>query len=384
MPDATPQGAPAANNAPATIPDLNDPNLRLGRNDAYAAMVARRRDTVFSEMTAPDADALRASRAAESQATDRPAGEAAADPDPDIDPADAEAERERARLATESAAPATAAERVARQRADEPIVISDEDLPNYLVRTKVLGEERLVPLNELRTSAQKTDSADGYLRTASELLKEVKQTVAQAKAPAPAAAPANNDTDPERKPSAEPDPIDAAVDGIFTGNDEQVRDQLRKALTGRGNATPGNAEQIARAVEQRIVIRSALKQFAKEHKAIVEDPLLRRVADGFLSEATGGRSLEELEPDQIPDALETAATRTKEWLRAKTGVAAPAPANSQPRVATSAERRARKESIDELPAAGARQSTVVPRPQGTSETIAKMAANRPGHVAVPS
>jgi hypothetical protein len=129
------QDAPAAAAAAGDV-DLNDPNTRLPREDAMAAMVARRREALVAD------------------GVDLPPAAAAGAPsvDEDTDTGDATAEAARAALAAqaaaETAAIADAGAQVANQRA-EPVVLDGEALSRYQVKKKVNGVETIVPLEDV-------------------------------------------------------------------------------------------------------------------------------------------------------------------------------------------------------------------------------------------
>jgi hypothetical protein len=355
-PDAIPTDAPAADTQ-GSLPDLNDPNASLSRADAMAVMRARRRESFVAEMDPEEAKAFLASAPPIT----------AAEPDPDADPDDAVAEATRKQLEAQSSEPAPidAGEQLEAQRA-ENLILSDEDLSKYMVRVKINGKEELRPLTEVRATAQKTESADRYLADAKALLAEVK--AAQSAQPA---ASATTPIEPEQTNDGT-DAIDAAIDSLFQGDEATAKAKFRQAVMGRVQATPNALpDQLARQVEQRLVLRSALRQFAKDHKDITADPMARRVADTFLLEETGGVPIEQIDPDRIPEVLEEAGRKTKDWLRTMAGITP-----TQARATTRDEKRALKAGIDELPAASTRAASTVPAPKSVSERIAEMAAAR--------
>lgn len=341
MPDEPVKPATPAEGA---IPDLNDPNVRLSREDAMAAMLARRRESLAED-------------GADATATPTP-------PDPDADPDEAAAEEARRQIeaAAAGATPEGAAAQVDRQRDDE-LILSDEDLGRYKMRVKINGKEELIPLTDVRARAQKVGAADEYLATAKELLGEVKQMQRPAATPAAAAEPAAAAATPA---AGGADPYEEFVDALFAGDDVKA-----KEVAKRMRATPAvSPDTVTQQVEQRIVLRSALRQFAKDHSEIVSDPMARRVADTFLLEETEGVPIEQIAADRIPEVLEAAGKRTKEWLTKMTG------APAQARATTPADRRALKARIDELPAAGARAASTAAQPKTTSDVIASMRAAR--------
>ena len=321
--------------------DPNDPNQRLTRSEAMAVVMKNR---------------MR--RLNEQELGDQPAGPLAADPDADVD---------------------LSAGAQLGQQANAPLVLSDDDLSKYMVRTKVMGEERVVPLSELRASAQKNDAAEAYLRDAKEQARTILED-ARSKAAAIPAAPAAR-TEPEpgtttAAPSAEVEGlVDSAIDELFKGNEGEAKRLLKQAVTQRpshqtASAAP-NTDQIAAAVEQKVVVRSALRQFAKDYPTIYADPIARKVADDFLSEATEGRPLEGFPEERIGTILKETGERVLSWTRGLVGV----PANG-PTATTRTDRAQRKEGIDELPAASTRATTAEAVPKTTSDVINQMKAAR--------
>ena len=259
------------------------------------------------------------------------------------------------------------------RQSNEPLVLADEDLGKYLVRTKVNGEEKMVPLDQLRATAQKTEAADRFLAEAKTILADAKAKAAEVPAAiAPAAAPAEPDP-------TSPNPFDVAVDSMFQGNDQDakrnfreavqkaVRDELKAKRPEEGTTPAPDIQQLASAIEQTIEVKSALRQFAKDYPDIVSDPKARRDADEFLMEATEGKPLEAFPTEKIHELLEETGKRMRTWFRERAGV----PANSS-QATTRDEKAARKEKIDELPSAATRAATSVPLPKTPSDTIAAM------------
>lgn len=354
---AIPQDAPA-------IPDLNDPNLHLDRATAMKAMSARRRQTVLNDMD-PDAQAeLLAARGPETPPADD-----------DTDAADAAAAAERKRLEEEAAQAAEPAKKSEPAKNDEPVLepskqvarqteefidLTDEDLKRIRIRTKVNGEEQLLTGDELRARAQKVAAADDYLTTAKEVLRAARAQPAETATPA--------------APAAEPpdlSEVDAAIDAVFAGRDDNAKESLKKALLKLQGAQPAYTQQQMREMEQFLVTRSELRQFAKNHPEIVSDQITRRIADEFITQelkASGVDKLEALPADRISEVLETAAARTQPYLPNKSAPAA-SPGNT---ATTLSERLKRKSTIDELPAAATRGSSSAPAPRTTLDVLNEM------------
>jgi len=307
--------------------DPNDPLQRLSRAEAMEAVLGTRKDTLAKDGVTEELP-----------------------PEVDLD----------------------ASTQVERQ-SNEPLVLADEDLGKYMVRTKVNGEEKMVPLDQLRATAQKTEAADRFLAEAKTILADAKAKAAEAPA---VAIPAIVEPDP-----TSPNPFDVAVDSMFQGNDQDAkrnfREAVQKAVRDEMKArpvtpvVPQDVQQLASEVEQRIEVKSALRQFAKDYPDIVSDPKARRNADEFLMEVTEGKPLEAFPTEKIHEILEEAGKRMRSWFRERAGV----PANSS-QATTRDEKALRKETIDELPSAATRAATSVPMPKTPSDTIAAMKEHR--------
>jgi hypothetical protein len=359
---ATPPGVPA-------IPNLNDPSAHYDRATAMAAMAARRRETALADMEPDDAAELRAQPI---PGAERGHAGAAADPADDTTAADAAVEAERQRLAA-------AADQFDRQTAapdpapaKNTVLIDDADLANYRVRTKVNGEERVVGLDEMRATAQKTSAADAYLETAKTVLADTRAAVEQLRRqtdPNATAAPAADPSDT----SSGPDDAEVAIQALFQGDEAKATAALRKLRAPQPGAGVDVAA-IVRQVEQKLVLDNALRQFNKDHKQIAADPVARQIADRFLAEEMQRANvtrLEEAGAELVPQLLDAAGRRTADYFRTMAGVA---PAARTP--ALDPARRAAKESIDEPPTAGARAASTVLTPPTNSDVIARMKESR--------
>ena len=113
-----------------------------------------------------------------------------------------------------------------------------------------------------------------------------------------------------------------------------------------------------------------MRQFAKDHPTIVNDPIARSVADQFLTQETEGKPLEAFTEEKIDKILAATGERFLEWTRALSGASASGEATTRD------EKVQRKEKIDELPAASTRAQTQVPQPRTTSQIIEDMKASR--------
>lgn len=309
--------------------DPNDPLQRLSRAEAMEAVLGTRKGTLANDGVG-----------------DEP-------PEVDLDP-EAQVERQ----------------------SNEPLVLSDEDLGKYLVRTKVNGEEKMVPLDQLRATAQKTEAADRFLAEAKAILSDAKAKAAEAPV-----APVAPTATPEPVPTG-PDPFDVAVDSMFQGNDQDAKRNFREAVLKAVKdgvsamqptqvAPAPDLQQLASAIEQSIEVKSALRQFAKDYPDIVADPKARRDADEFLMEVTEGKPLEAFPAEKIHELLDETGKRMRSWFRERAGV----PANSS-QATTRDEKALRKEAIDELPSAATRAATTESLPKTPSDIIGAMKERR--------
>lgn len=338
----------------ADKPDLNDPNQRFSRAEAMKIVARSSHEEKLKKDVAP-----------EDQAGVAAALNAA---DPDAEPV------------TPAAAPAPeanldAAAQVASQT-ETPKVLAGDVLAMFKVKIKVNGEEREVPLADVVASAQKNEAADAYLANAKEQARVILEG-ARAAVPATPAEPAPQPvaTAPATAtPAVDGEKVKTAMDLLFTGNTDEAAKTLVAALSVP-QATPAapsiDYDQVVSTLDSRMVVRSALRQFAKDFPQVYQDPVARTVADRFLSEATGGKPLEVFSEDDIGKILHGTGERVLEWTRALGGV----PANGS-KATTRDDKVAKKEGIDELPAAATRAAVNVPQPKTTSQTIAEMAAAR--------
>jgi hypothetical protein len=365
------QDAPAAAAAAGDV-DLNDPNTRLPREDAMAAMVARRREALVAD------------------GVDLPPAAAAGAPsvDEDTDTGDATAEAARtalaAQAAAETAAIADAGAQVANQRA-EPVLLDGEALSRYQVKKKVNGVETIVPLEDVVRSAQKIDAADVYLAQA-------KQTVVDAVAVAEAArkaagagvvnapAPAENQA-PDQNQVDQDTAIGEFVTALFQGDEAAARAKLVAALNRSTGGKPAfDPDALVATVEQRIAVKtaedsvkSAIKSMLETYPEIAKSQALRVAADDFLAKETGGQALTGFAPTKIHELVQQAGKATMDWFRPNGGGTSQ---QLDPKALN--DRREQKQGIDEPQRASGRAVSSSPLPKTNSDRIAEMAAHRMG------
>lgn len=334
---------PSSTEVDTKIPDLNDPQQHFSRAEAMKVMAERRREQLREDGVVLDAPA-----------DETPPADTPNEPDP------------------EPVAATPADQQVDLQRT--PLLIPDDELDRYQVRTKVNGIERVVPLRELQADAQKISAADAYLEKAKATYNDIRATAESLRAGQPpsdtsASTPAPGNTSPEASKAA---PV---IEALFQGDSERATQLLDSMLTGRDHATPLlDPEQLAGQVERRIALKSALRQSKKDHPAIYADPIAASIADRFLVDelaARNAQTLDQLPADAIGDVIESAAHRTETYFRGKGG-----PANDKPSTPSRENLRQAKQRIDEPPVTGARVPTAEPPPRTQSDVIAAMAAAR--------
>jgi hypothetical protein len=232
-----------------------------------------------------------------------------------------------------------------------------------VVKVKIDGEEKEIPLSELKKGYQKD-------ATASKRLEEVAREKAQLAAER-AAFEAERKAQLEKQsiavqadPTPVDDGVDAALDNFVEGDKDQMRELLRRALKERApqDPTPIPHEELDRLVEERLSIREEAREhagaqaaFKKDYSDIFTDPDLLAAANRrYYAKIDEGKS--------ITDAMAEAGKETKEWMQAKTG-------STQ-----ISDKQKRKENIDNLPTAGARASATPTdeTAENTSKIIADM------------
>jgi hypothetical protein len=360
------QDAPDAAAAGAgELPDLNDPNTRLPRNEAMAAMVARRRESLAAD------------------GFDLNAPAAAADVnDEDANADDARAETARRELAAQGASdpgPGPAAAADPAPVADGQVLDAD-DLSKYRVRKKVNGVETIVTVEDVLRDAQKIDAADGYLARAKQTAAEAAAIAAEARRVAGAgvvsapAVPENQAADQNQVEQEQA--LTDFIGALFQGDQATAREKLLAALNrSTGGKAAVDPEALVQQVEQRIAIKtvqdtvtSAVASMLDAHPEIAKSQALKIQADEFLAEICGGRALTEFSPTEIPKLVQRAGAKTMDWFRPGGG--------TRQLDQTLSDRRAQKQGIDELPRAATRAGSTVPAPRTTSDTIESMRVAR--------
>lgn len=250
-----------------------------------------------------------------------------------------------------------------------------EDIDQSVVKIKVDGVEREVPLSELVRTAQKHEAADKRLAEATRLLQEADARANAAVAPPPAATQAPEQTNADTIPQLRHDRQQKAkefLEAMFHGEEERATEILAGLLPEspppRETAAPVlDPEQIASQVEASLERRSALKQFASAYPEILKDQDLATLADMKLA-----RKLAEGE------SFSTALMSIGEDIYLKSGHKKPAAAEEQTRSAspTQAERVERKKTADPVRGRSASAASTMEAPPSAADVIREMQEQR--------
>ncbi len=130
-------------------------------------------------------------------------------------------------------------------------------------KIKVNGKEVELTTDELIARAQKVESADEYLKEASEKLRDAESRKT------PESEPSNADVQAqalERKR--------ALVRAIQMGTEEEAMAAIEE-LSGHNPSV--SADDIARTVDERLTFKTAVERFQTEYKDLVEDPILMNI-----------------------------------------------------------------------------------------------------------
>jgi hypothetical protein len=313
------------------------------------------------------------------------------------DPAAAQAEADRRKNVKpdEGAAPAVAAKPAA--VAEEADVDTDVDvepaLPPEVVmsggkamlKLKVDGREKLVPLDSAIATLQKGEAAEVRLQSAAELRKSLdareaalRTREAQVENSRSSAPPAATDADLEAE-------AQGLVDSLLTDDPKVAAKKLSGVLVKvRQAARPSIDEntlvakavqatrQSLRADDHATSLKTGLTKFQAEYSDIAADPMLERVADGKTE--TIAAEHPEWTPEQV---MLEAGKQTREWVGQLRGEKPAVAHNQKPDLA--ADRRDRKVGLRPLPQQRAGRQTPA-KPADQAETpqsiVAAMRAAR--------
>lgn len=255
------------------------------------------------------------------------------------------------------------------QEAPKPKLV--EDLDQTLVKIKVDGVEREVPLSELVRTAQKHEAADKRLAEATRLLQEAEARKREAEAqPAPA---------PQAPEQAKPDNVEKTrqdreqkakefLEAMFHGDEDRATQILAGLMPEspppQETATKApDPEELAAQVEASLERRSALKQFASAYPEVLKDTDLAALADMKLA-----RRLAQGEP------FSQALMSIGEELYTKTGLKTPAAAAQEtlPATPSQTERVERKKAADPVRGRSASTASTQEAPPSVSDVIKQM------------
>ena len=240
---------------------------------------------------------------------------------------------------------------------DDPHSVSEDDLANMLVKTKVDGIEEEHSVADLIKSYQKDSAASRRLEEAARKQREIDARAAELDAREAALNVAQkSDEQPPRTRDAK---LSDAISALYEGDEEKTKAAFNELF--EGERLPATQPQesvdpavIAEQVRQRIRNEDAMAQFHKDYETIVTDPFLVKVADTYLAEALG-------DGVEYGQALKQAGDKTLDWLKTK-GVG----------TKTSREEKiSRKHALDEPTTTGTRNAGAEEQPIETSEQMTK-------------
>ena len=131
-------------------------------------------------------------------------------------------------------------------------------------KIKVNGKELELTTDELVQRAQKVESADTYLKEASQKLRE-----AEAKQVAKPALPSHEDVTENAAEERR-----ALVRAIQMGTEEEAMAAIEK-LQSRPPSV--SADDVARTVDERLTFNDAVSKFQKDYKDLADDPVLLNI-----------------------------------------------------------------------------------------------------------
>lgn len=259
------------------------------------------------------------------------------------------------------------------QAAPKPRIV--EDLDQTLVKIKVDGVEREVPLAEIVRTAQKHEAADKRLAEATRLLQEAQQRAAAAPAQPEPAAQAPEQAKPDNTEKVRQDREQKAkefLEAMFHGDEDRATQILAGLMPEspppQETATKApDPEELAAQVEASLERRSALKQFAADYPEVLKDSDLAALADMKLA-----RRLAQGEP------FSQALMSIGEELYTKTGLKQPAASDEAkpPAPPSQTERVERKKAADVVRGRSASTASTQEAPLSASDVIKQMQEQR--------
>jgi hypothetical protein len=236
--------------------------------------------------------------------------------------------------------------------------VAEEPAPVVVTKhkIKVNGREIELTTEELIARAQKVESADEYLRTASQARKEATTKLV---------GPSQDDL---RRLQDEED--QALVRALQVGTPEEATAAIRKIRAQAGERPSFTQDDVSRTIDERLAFNTAITAYRTEYDDIVSDPFLDKLALDRDAELLGsGDTRPYLERyREIGEELRT-------WVKSKT------PATKVEDVGMDA-RKEKKAAVPKIPAsASAKTRAPVAEPDEDdtpSTTIAAMAHSRGG------
>jgi len=242
-----------------------------------------------------------------------------------------------------------------------------------LVKVKLDGEEKEIPLSELVKGYQVHSVASKRMEEATILKQQATAELAEAeqlKEQLSRQAPLKKEGD--EAGGGETDEVDDALDAYLEGDATKIRELLKKA-TGKKDAPASlSEEELDQVVEKRLAKRDTDREhktaedtFKKDYAEIFADPdLLAAANKRYYAKIDEGKS--------ITDAMLEAGKETQDWLLSKAGV-------KRETIDTREDRLRKKSNLTSLPVRGGRSGAQVDddnTPQNTSSVIAEIARSR--------
>jgi hypothetical protein len=203
---------------------------------------------------------------------------------------------------------------------DDGTVTQHAEDTNLLHKIKVNGKELQLSYEELVQRAQKVESADEYLRHASESVKNATKLALST----------------QDEPKQMDDDDLALARAIQMGSEDEAVQAIRKIKSRPSEVTP---DAVARVVDERLSFQRAAEWFNNEYKELLTDPNLKKLVLDRDAE------LAQLEPQTAyMDRLRRVGDEIRGWNGQRAGT---------PKV----DKAARKAQVASVPSGAARQNT---------------------------
>jgi hypothetical protein len=238
-----------------------------------------------------------------------------------------------------------------------------------MVKVKIDGEEKELPLSEIIKSYQKDSAASRRLEEAAQEWRRIEEERARLQAEAEALKhPKPQQTETQPQNTSQPSVEDARriYESLMLGDEESGIKALTELLTkGRGTEAPTIpveqvASEAAELAQRQIDYKLAMRNFEQKYPDLAKDPDLNRMTVNLVYQTAQTSTT-------YDEAFEKAATATRDWVRKKVeslGLSVQSPVN---------ERMERKHQLDNLPTASVRQPPKpAPKEESPSEIVAQM------------